>query len=33
MDETCSTNKVEEEHVWIIDGKARGKEAATESKT
>jgi hypothetical protein len=33
MDEACSTNGVEEERVWVIGGKARGKEITRKAKT
>jgi hypothetical protein len=29
----CSTNEGEEERVWIIGGKARGKETTRKTKT
>jgi hypothetical protein len=33
MDGACSTNGRQEERVWIIGGKTRGKETARKTKT
>jgi hypothetical protein len=32
MDGTCSMNGGEEERVYVVDGKARGKEATRKTK-